>query len=86
MTFLVKYPLALTSTRPYSQGMETNVTTAQIRRLRTEAMEAGDHVMVEICDMALGTVSLHDPMDERAAVIQARGECARVINSARSAS
>lgn len=47
------------------------ITTDQIRRLRTEALTAGDSMQAELCELALDLEQT-----------EARAECARVINEA----
>jgi len=40
--------------------MENNITNSQIKALRTEAAQAGDHAQVLLCDLALGEVELDE--------------------------
>ena len=59
------------------------ITREQVRRLRTEAVEVGDDVMVEICDDALLNWS-DQPLTraERKAADSAPFECAYAIRTA----
>jgi len=54
------------------------ITTAQIRALRTEAMEAGDYAQVDICDRAL---NLRANGAEAAGETWAAEACAEAINA-----
>lgn len=68
------------------------VSTSQIRKLSTEAAEAGDLRQAMICDLALGGVSAlagaepgtdaHDLLVEGMTQEQALAECERVIAEA----
>lgn len=66
------------------------ITDSQIRRLRTEAAEAGDTAQVDLCDAALATtegVALDDTettdsLGGSMSRVEARAECARVIAEA----
>lgn len=63
----------------------SGVTDEQIGQLANEAARAGDHAMVEICEIALGAgdVGVHATDREQRV---AREECARVIAEAEAAS
>jgi hypothetical protein len=54
----------------------SRVTQSQIRRLRTEAVEAGDSLMAETCDLAMGALA-EQHADERCCA--ALAECVRVL-------
>lgn len=54
------------------------ITTAQIRALRTEALAAGDHAQVDICDSAL---NLRANGAEAAGETWAAKACADAINA-----
>lgn len=59
------------------------VTKGQIRRLRTEAAEAGDSLQVELCDTALGHFS-DQPAEagEAVAIAKALRACVAAIQDA----
>lgn len=60
------------------------ITPSQIRRLRTEAMEAGDDLQVECCDLALSdTIAIATINEALTTNTEARQLCADAINNAR---
>lgn len=66
----------------------TEITTAQIKQLRDEALAAGDYAQVDVCERALATETVDQ--DGHAIALadwtqdEARAECARVIRAAAS--
>ena len=59
------------------------VTKQQVQRLRTESIEHGDDITVELCDQALAKWSEQPTrLTDRKFIEHALGECVRVINEA----